>query len=268
MLQPVYERRVLHWRNAEQAGTDNRGEFRLSFVRPGRYRFLAERQYMGVTRVQPDVSYGQKPVEELYKPQYYPNADAVTSAETLTLNAGNELKGIDFTLAPVERAQVTGRLVLPSGVTVGNETPENFTPVTLFLIPGGDGEVNSAGASPPDFTFQFNSVLPGPCRLMAVLKVHEKSYFASEEIEAGTNSENLSISLVPGSALAGRLKLEGKGAQEHGPYRVRLYPGDDGRFLGDQPSRRSERRRPPSSSTMWFRAFGILGWNHSRPVVT
>ncbi len=239
MLRAVYERRILHWRSIEQAATDNRGEFRIAFVRPGRYRFRAERQFLTAVRVQPDVSYGQKPIEELYKPQYYPNSDSVDSAESLTLNAGNEIKGIDFTLAPVERALVSGRLVPPTGVDFKGDGAENFAPLMLFLIPANGsntGEANSAGAAPPDFTFQFNSVLPGSYRLISVLRANNHVYFGTEAVEAGAGSGNLNIALVPGSPLSGHLKLEGKGAQEHGPYQIRLVPADYGSFLGEQPS--------------------------------
>ncbi len=238
MLQPVYERRVLHWRNAEAANTDNRGEFRMPYVRPGRYRFMAERPYLTAPRSQPDVTFGQKPVEELYRPQFYPNAVSIDSAEILTLNAGNDIKAIDFTLAPVERAIVAGRLILPSGIEIKPDTPNSFTPVNLFLIPslGEMNQAGSSGAAPPGFGFQFGNVIPGSYRLLAVLHIRDRSYFASELVEAGNNTENLSIALNAGSPLAGHLKLVGNGAREHGPYKITLFPGDDGRFMGEQPT--------------------------------
>ena len=98
MLRPVYERRKLEWETVSNAQTNDRGEYRMAYVRPGHYRVMATRQYMPVNRVQPDVSSGQKLTEELYSRQFYPNSNSIDSAATLSLKAGNDIKTIDFSL--------------------------------------------------------------------------------------------------------------------------------------------------------------------------
>ena len=231
MLGSYYSRRVQHWRNTEQAQTDDRGQYRISFVRPGRYRMEALCPFMQASRVQADVTYGQKQADEIYNQEFYPNADNVQAAAELTLNAGNEIKGIDFTLAPVVAATVAGRVEMPPGAELN-------MPVTLMLLPeppSTDSETNSAGTSPPEYRFRFNAALPGTYRLIASVKVKDKSYFSSEVIQAGANTDDLTIALTPGSPLSGHLQLEGKDAQQSGPYKVRLVPGDSVRVLGEEP---------------------------------
>jgi protocatechuate 3,4-dioxygenase beta subunit len=229
MLRPVYERRKLEWEPVNNAQTNDRGEYRMSYVRPGHYRVMATRQYMPVNRVQPDVTNGQKMIEELYSRQFYPNAATIDAAATLTLKAGNDLKTIDFSLNPVERAVVSGRIILPPGAA-SNE------PVRLLLLPDRPTEQIGAGAGPPDYRFEFPSALPGPQQLLALLKTDDHTYFASESIVAGNGTEDLAVTLAAGTPLSGRLQLEGQGAKEHGPYTVHLTPGDHMRFLGEQPT--------------------------------
>ncbi len=218
MLRAVYERRVLHWENTAQTATNDRGEYRLSFVRPGQYRFMASRPFAPVSRIQPDVTNGETVVEELYGAQFYPNAATVEAASSLTLNAGNDLKGIDFNLAPEPALTISGHVAVPAGAGA-DET------VSLTLsqdTPNGRDQAVSTGAGPPDFAFQFPSVTPGRHRLTAFMKVDGRTYYSSEILESGANAANLTVSLTPGSALTGHLKLEGDGAAELDSYKILL----------------------------------------------
>ncbi len=229
LLRPVYERQKLGWDPVSNAQTNDRGEYHMSFVRPGHYRVVATRQYMPVSRIQPDVTNGQKPLEEVYSRQFYPNANSIDAAATLTLKAGNDIKTIDFSLNPVERAVVSGRIVFPPGVAATDQ-------VRLLLVSDRPIEQLGAGAGPPDYRFEFPASPPGPQELLAILKTDDHTYFASQSIVAGSNTEDLTVALTAGTPLTGRLQLEGSGAQQHGPYTVHLTPGDHMRFLGEQPT--------------------------------
>ena len=124
---------------------------------------------------------------------------------------------------------VSGRIVLPPGVS-------SSEPVRMLLLPESPTEQIGGGAGPPDYRFEFPSALPGPQQLLALLKTDDRTYFSSESIVAGSNTDNLSVTLTAGTPLTGRLQLEGQGGKEHGPYTVHLTPGDHMRFLGEQPT--------------------------------
>ena len=67
---------------------------------------MASAQYQQALRVRPEAVVGQPVQEEIYLPQFYPGATSVDGAASLTLNAGNDLKGIDFTLSTTPQIAV------------------------------------------------------------------------------------------------------------------------------------------------------------------
>lgn len=232
MLHANYSRRSLHWVAVGHAMSNDRGEYRMGFVRPGQYRFMAVRRFQPAVISHPDVTYGVAPPEEIYNTQYYPNAEDVAAAASVTLNAGNDIKGIDFTLTPAPGAQVQGTVDVPP------EAGRNAV-VTLEILPIGPAPMSqaiSAGASGPEYRFQFPMIPPGPHRLLALLKSEDRTYFSSQVVNAQSGAGDISVPLTPGSPLKGHLQLLGKDAKSHGPYTVRLSAGDDMRFLNESPT--------------------------------
>jgi hypothetical protein len=236
LLRPSYSRRKLTWQAAGQAQTNDRGEYQLSFLVPGQYRVMATRPYQQVERVRSEVTNGDKPTNEVYAPQFYPSSDTADAAATLTLNAGNDLKGIDFTLGAVEQLNVGGK-VEPPPPSPGEPSTENGPPIIVSLLPESSGlrnEPYSEGVGPPEYHFQF-SVPAGAYLLVATAQMNDRSYRSSQKIEVSAATDDLAVALTPGSPLAGRLKIEGESIQKRCPCRIRLTAGDNLPFNGSPP---------------------------------
>ena len=116
LLRPVYMRRTLRWQRAEVAMTNDRGEYHLTFVQPGEYRVMAVGQYQQAQRIRPEAVAGQAVEDEAYVPQFYPGVASIDAATSLTLNAGNDLKGIDFALTTTPQLSVSGVVHPPPGM--------------------------------------------------------------------------------------------------------------------------------------------------------
>jgi hypothetical protein len=230
LLRPVYERRTLHWRPGPTTSTNDRGEYHVSFVIPGDYRILATRAYQIATRIQPDVTNGQKQADEVYAMQFYPGASSIDAAASLTLSAGADLKSIDFTLETVPQVMVSGKVEVP------DEMRESGA-ITIILVPVSSAvrsEQITSVASAPEYRFSLNTV-PGKYRLVATSR-GDTDYRTVQTVEVSSAPEDISVKLSPGAPLSGKLQLEGAGAKEAGPYRVELVSGDDIPLQGEAPS--------------------------------
>jgi hypothetical protein len=83
----------------ENSETNDRGEYRLSGIPPGRY-------YVSAGKVPRASETG-----EAYGLTYYPQATQIDSAQPVHLRAGSELPGIDFRLRPGRLYRVRGRVL-------------------------------------------------------------------------------------------------------------------------------------------------------------
>jgi hypothetical protein len=240
LLRPSYFRRKLTWQTVSQANTNDRGEYQLSFLIPGRYRVMATRPYQVVNRVRSEVTNGEVHPDEVYAPQFYPNADSADAASTLILSAGNDLKGIDFALNPVEQFTIGGKVEPPHDVDIKTSVEDNAPVVIVFLIPESPGLRNepfNEGVGAPDYHFQF-SVPPGAYRLVATATIGDRAYRTTQKIDVAASTDDLAIALTPGTPIAGTLKFEG--AARGSPnkpelYKVRLVAGDNLPLNGEAP---------------------------------
>jgi hypothetical protein len=155
--------------------TDDRGEYRLFWLTPGRYFFAARHPDLGSgpmrmgglsmvrgTGVGPNGPVGfeqfkvngdnasaaaipgmgpRSPSLELQKfvDVYYPNTTDETVAAPLEVTPGGELQTIDFAIAPLQQHRVSGRVVYES-----NNEPAMSARVQ-WLTPSGSGPVSDLG---------------------------------------------------------------------------------------------------------------------------
>ena len=228
LLRPVYRRRSLHWQIAGQSMTNDKGEYHLTFVQPGEYRVMATGQFQPVVRIRPESVAGSPVQDEMYTPQFYPGATSIDSASSLTLNAGNDLKGIDFTLETTPQLTVSGAVQGAAGLDPNAFVNIRFIPESR--IPGE--QVASFGTNGPEYKFQAN-VAAGRYHVVASVEAKGVTYHAEQVVEAGPGADNVTLTLVPCAPLAGKLVIEGEGIRKNGPYSIRLTSGDDSPF--DQP---------------------------------
>jgi hypothetical protein len=145
------------------ARTDDRGEYRLYLLSPGRY-YLAAGNQSGPSRALgfPNNSAGPldlgylspNRIEQNYSFTYYPGVPDAGSAAPIDLQPGADLNGIDLFLDPQQTFRVSGRVVDSAGspprsaiislrpqtadlaaLLAGLATASNYTPDGAFEVP-------------------------------------------------------------------------------------------------------------------------------------
>jgi protocatechuate 3,4-dioxygenase beta subunit len=189
------------------------------------------------------------PTFEGYAPIYYPGTPALGSAATVSIGLSEERGGVDFALARVTMARVSGMVALPPGLNVTN--------VQLRLVDKADrvpGVNMPTARSNRDGRFTFTAVPPGQYQLVASATVRPSQVttprpagaganFAIETVLQGPNSpqmrlwgltdvtvagaplENVSVVMQPGVSVSGRLDFQGAAARPAPNARIRLTLG-------------------------------------------
>jgi hypothetical protein len=87
------------------SGPNNKGEYRFFGIPAGKY-IVTSQCFMPVFEPRPFSSGPDALPTRAYRPQYYPGAYELKSAQVLELDAGVEKTGIDFRMAPAPATQV------------------------------------------------------------------------------------------------------------------------------------------------------------------
>ncbi len=119
------------------ATTDDRGEYRIFDLTPGRYYLKSGATHMTAGN------------DESFAAAYYPGTPDPPSAAAIDVGAGQEVQGIDLTLRRTHVATIRGRVMNPSAEAAVN--------LTTFRE-GGSSTSNSNSA--PDGKFVIGGVMP------------------------------------------------------------------------------------------------------------
>jgi hypothetical protein len=195
--------RELH--DVASSATNDAGEYRITTLAPGKYYI----------RAKPPASLKAKPgSDNAYVPLYYPAANDQSHSVALVLRAGEELVGIDMTLAPVHTVHIrgtviNGRNLLPSQeaeVTLLSDQGE-----TIFL-PGRNFAVGGQA------NFDFPGVPPGSYVLVAQQSgsVREpKTMWGRTSIEVkDSNLDHVEVMVGAGVDVTGRIRVESDSAED------------------------------------------------------
>ncbi len=152
IYQSVYREGIKRWENLHSTTTNDRGEYRLPNLKPGRYLLQAYGD-----RAPASNRYGTQP-DTFYPPTYYPNALTRQQAAPVEVEVGTQLDGIDIRLGKVARPpsfRVKGKVV---GLPPGSRT---VVGVSLHPSDGGIFGGGSTIAEPPDFAFDLSAPAGG-----------------------------------------------------------------------------------------------------------
>ncbi len=253
--------------------TDDRGMYRIYGLAPGEYVLAATFDVVGsgdigrrrdaevdalLDAARRRTAAGPEPppppAETVgYPLTYYPGVPVFASAERLTLAAGDERAGLDFTLVPVRVATVEGSVVRADGqpattvqLSLDVDGPPTFSTGTrpvLATPPGPDGRFKYTSMAPGHYTLYARAGspasrgLPGGGR--AGLPPNqpppgapaEVPLFAIAEFDvAGGDVTGLTLVLEPGATLSGRVQFDGSSPapEDLSALRVRAsVPGRD-----------------------------------------
>ena len=213
--------------------TNDRGEYQITDVVPGRYLVMVNGTGRQAIRIHPESVANSQPIDQRFEPQYgvqyFPAAERLSGASLLTV-AGKEIEGIDFHMVARSPTILRGSVLSPSDVP----------PDMVIQVAGISQDVPDrtqfgfgTGAGPPKYEFETGGVLPGEYLLVATASVGGRAYRGVQRAVVNAGAENqTTIKLEPGIDLAGSLKIEG-GSKEQEPVVV-LTPGD-GLFYNNTP---------------------------------
>ena len=227
--------------------TDDRGQYRMYWVTPGRYYLLAGKP-----------SAGANPLEELFQAEiagqgpngndvprvlgysFYPGVQEIANARPIEMQAGTDLQAVDITLDPKPRTyKVRGRIVDSRN---GQPPPRaNVAAASQMQISGADiGLIVGPDVSSPNYdartgVFEIRDLLPGTYSIVATVMdtpvpgargpAGRSSAMVPVTI-ASSDVDDITISVVPAAMVPGRVRLEGQlpGQMSVDRMRVRLTP--------------------------------------------
>ncbi len=223
---------------AGTATSDDKGQFRIGGLRPGKYRvkatplslpFPAEIRSDGSSQLRDATT-------------YYPDSLSAKAAQRLEVRAGAEVSGVDIKLVQTPIVQVSGKVTgLPPGV-------KN---VMVSTFPSGQGAGIKA-----DGTFSLSQLDPGKYTLVAQQWGGQTTLMSAPvEIEVTTaNIEHLELRMIPPFEMAGQLRFDDGLSRRRG-RRLCLHdhrfpagqaPGTFGRNGAAGPTARAAPRRTAS----------------------
>jgi Carboxypeptidase regulatory-like domain len=215
--------------------TDDRGEYRLFWVTPGRYYLVVHPP--AFARAVAILGTPESPneiAENRFPPTYYPGTIDVSQASAIDVQPGEERTGIDVPMSRQDLFRVRGKVVdaktgrppRTASVTIVSRGPA-ATPVALF---GSASPYN-----PADGTFELRDIAPGTYWVRATVTtastdsvltadaagrtladIFTESVMADRRVAqipadvAGSDVDGLVIAVSADSSIRGRLRVEGR----------------------------------------------------------
>lgn len=205
------------------ASTNDRGEYRIWGLSPGRYYIHAS----------PPTGMAGRTSSQVYFPIFYPGASDPSRTQALTLGPGDELSGIDFNFVSVHSFRVSGRVFNAGSI------PAKDAQVTLAAVSGNMTFTVGQAASNAKGAFEIRGVPPGSYVLVA-------EQFGNGEpgrvmrgrssVEVGErNLSDVDVVIGPGVTVTGHVRIEGKENPRLPELSAVLDPQDDLSSLGLAP---------------------------------
>jgi Carboxypeptidase regulatory-like domain len=184
------------------ASTNDRGEYRVFHVSPGKYR-IAVSHTPGMDR-HPDIKMQQPGAiaEEAYATTYYPGSLDTRDAVAVQVDPGADLHGLNVQLRRAPAVRVRGQVTGPSGAAPG------FAMVSLNPL-AREGQARSAIVRSSNREFELNSVLRGRYILTAEAPLGQnRALTARRVLDVGeTDIEGVQLALAAPQKLSGRVVL-------------------------------------------------------------
>jgi hypothetical protein len=198
------------------ATTDDKGEYRIGGLRPGKYRIKATPQALPLP---PEIrSDGTTDVH--YSPSYYPGVLAAASATRVQVQPAAQLAGMDIRLVPTPIVTVSGK------VTGAPEGAKNISIQVQRPPASGNGWSSTGSNAKPDGTFDLWRLDPGKYTLVASIFSPGGARLQSSpvDIEVTTaNIEHLELRMVAPFDVSGEMRFEDEQARR--PQQPPAQPG-------------------------------------------
>ena len=225
----VYEQNRRTLRSHGSASSDDKGEYRIGNLAPGRYYVFAHCR-TALPAAHPLLARGDPRIpHETYLPQLYGGGVDPAAATRLTVVAGSSLDSIDFQLTRVPAYTLRGSVE-------GGDPDARGGPVNVMLMPVNRTMRSlmqmNAMADAASRTFQIQAVIPGSYLLTAFSNRGEHMFAAERPMEIGpAPPDPVQISLRSGVDLKGSVQFD---SVDHPPLengRISLASMDSPYFM-------------------------------------
>ena len=190
--------------------TDDRGEYRIFDVSPGKY-------YL---RASPPGAMGVSPLDsdETMAPAFYPESSDTATAIQIEVRPGDEVRGIDLTLRRVRGATLSGRVARPPGLGQGSMSV-TLTQLSIDgVATGGRGM-----ATDQQGAFQIRGLAPGSYGITSQATVEGGRYSGRVLVQLGSaDISGVEIRPMPPMDVNGSMRLEGSAVLRASQLRVML----------------------------------------------
>ena len=231
-VQPAYEQNRRNLMGVGGTATNDKGEYRIDNLAPGRYHVFAHCR-VALPAAHPLLPRGDpRTPHETYLPQFYGGGLDPATATRLTVVAGASLENVDFRMTRVPAFTLRGSIA-------GGDAEALASVVNVMLLPANrllrSLLLSSAAADSQSRKFQIQPVIPGSYLLLA-FSMHEGRVFSAQRmVEVGAAPPDpLEIPLQSGADLKGSLQFD---SDDHPPLengQISLAPMD-GPFFVPQP---------------------------------
>jgi hypothetical protein len=236
----------MYLRAAGKAMTDDRGQYRVAGLHPGKYYVVAEYKPNNASMEALKTMIAEKLLERTrgnatsqndgfhfdvsqesgepaytYAPLFYPATSDFQQAQALRLNPGDEV-ATNFLLISAPVVSIRGKVI--NGLTGG---PPAGASVAALWTTYMEGEGLPAQVSPEDGTFEIRGVAPGTYTLRADFTQDKQTFEGEQTVEVGNEgAQNVQISALPDFDAAGHVTLAG--TPDHPPRRVLIEFAGEG----------------------------------------
>jgi len=233
-------------RAAGKAITDDRGQYRVAGLHPGKYYVVAEykpnnasmealksmiaekllerRPVNSVPQNEPlrfDATQESGEPAYTYAPLFFPATSDFQQAQALKLNPGDEV-ATNFLLISAPVVSIRGKVT--NGLTGG---PPTGASVAAFWTTYIQGEGMPAQVSSEDGTFEIRGVAPGTYTLRADFNQDKQIFEGEQTVEVGNEgAQNVQISALPDFDAAGHVTIAG--TPDHPPRNVLIEFAGEG----------------------------------------
>ncbi|HET9837842.1 MAG TPA: carboxypeptidase-like regulatory domain-containing protein, partial [Candidatus Angelobacter sp.] len=227
-------------RPAAKSVTDDRGQYRIAGLRPGRYYVVAEYksktasslenvldQYVAVTisGFGPQQKNGEPVKTQIvpdtpdppftYAPLFYSGTGDFKQAEVLRLNPGDETSA-NFIFISVPVVSITGRVT--NGITGG---PASAASVSAFWSEYMQGDGIPARVAHENAAFEIRGLAPGSYTVRASFVEDKLTYAGEATIEVGPRGgQNVEIAVMPDFNAGGHVSLTETPRNQPGKFLV------------------------------------------------
>jgi len=200
--------------------TNDRGEYRLFFITPGKYYL-----YAGTPAGNRWTHASPTALQPTYTFAFYPGVSDFRQASTIVVEPGSDIRGIDLTLPEQPSYRVKGRVI-----DARNGTPPVDVQIRLShraeAMPGDFNAEYIGGekATYADGVFEFRNVVPGAFLVSATIAEKNEPPSASSgdwprrtgyaAVDVTRDVENVVITIPAKSSLSGSWKAERPGIRQ------------------------------------------------------